>query len=109
MGLNVQNSTYKDVLFCLHDCFFLKHFSSSQVQKVTCDLIQICFLCSCRKRKLENQQDDDRPYIKKPPNAFMLFLKEQRPCLMSELNTKDNAAVNKILGQRVSVCAALYV
>ncbi len=61
------------------------------------------FLYSRRKRKHENQQDKDQPYVKKPPNAFMLFRKEQRPNVVAELSISDSAMINTILGQRVSV------
>ncbi|GLD73790.1 transcription factor 7-like 1-B isoform X1 [Lates japonicus] len=53
-----------------------------------------------QKRNREAQKDDDRPYIKKPPNAFMLFRKEQRPNVIAELNITESATVNTILGQR---------
>ncbi|XP_044031476.1 transcription factor 7-like 1-B [Siniperca chuatsi] len=53
-----------------------------------------------QKRKHENQWDGDWPYVKKPPNAFMLFMKEQRPNVVAELNVSESAAVNTILGQR---------
>ncbi|XP_032394217.1 transcription factor 7-like 1-D isoform X2 [Etheostoma spectabile] len=55
-----------------------------------------------RKRKRETQQDDSRPYVKKPPNAFMLFIKEQRLSVEAEFNIKGitSAAVNRILGQK---------
>ncbi|XP_077390705.1 transcription factor 7-like [Festucalex cinctus] len=44
-------------------------------------------------------------YIKKPPNAFMLFMKEQRPILKAQILNEgavpqDSATVNKILGQK---------
>ncbi|KAL4000749.1 inhibitor of growth protein 2 [Sarotherodon galilaeus] len=55
---------------------------------------------SCRKRKCRAQQDEDRPYVKKPPNAFMLYLKEQRPKVIAELNIPGSAAVNAVVGQR---------
>ncbi|KAM7367952.1 hypothetical protein PAMP_014214 [Pampus punctatissimus] len=55
---------------------------------------------SYKNRECENQQDDDRPYIKKPPNAFMLYMKEQRQNVAVELKLKGSAAVNTILGQR---------
>ncbi|XP_018517942.1 transcription factor 7-like 1-B isoform X3 [Lates calcarifer] len=53
-----------------------------------------------QKRQREAQQYADRPYIKKPPNAFMLFRKEQRPNVVAELNITESATVNTILGQR---------
>lgn len=43
------------------------------------------------------------PYVKKPPNAFMLYMKEQRPSVVAELVWSDNALVNRILGQRVNL------
>ncbi|XP_053709711.1 transcription factor 7-like 1-B isoform X2 [Synchiropus splendidus] len=45
------------------------------------------------------QQEDQRPYIKKPQNAFMLFLEEKRPGVMQEHNIRNSALVNKVMGQ----------
>ncbi|KAK2820395.1 hypothetical protein Q5P01_023354 [Channa striata] len=53
-----------------------------------------------RKRKYNKPHDEDQPYIKKPLNAFMLFLKEQRQNVVAEIKIRDNATVNCILGQR---------
>uniref|UniRef100_A0A669AWH3 Transcription factor 7-like 1-B n=1 Tax=Oreochromis niloticus TaxID=8128 RepID=A0A669AWH3_ORENI len=53
-----------------------------------------------KKRKCEARQYEDRLYIKKPPNAFMLYLKEQRPKVMAELNTTGSAAINAVVGKR---------
>ncbi|KAG7523962.1 hypothetical protein JOB18_004930 [Solea senegalensis] len=52
------------------------------------------------RKKRQRQQDDEQPYIKKPPNAFMLFLKIQRPNVIAELNITNNASINTELGQR---------
>nr|XP_061834251.1 transcription factor 7-like 1-A [Nerophis lumbriciformis] len=49
------------------------------------------------KRKRRTGNNDDRPYIKKPPNAFMLFMKEQRPTVKAKFLNKDSATVNKVL------------
>lgn len=58
-------------------------------------------LISRRKRKC-NQKEDMRPYIKKPPNAFMMFLREQRQTVVTERNPPLNSAeVNAVVGQRV--------
>ncbi|XP_005734582.1 transcription factor 7-like 2 [Pundamilia nyererei] len=54
---------------------------------------------SCTPKKHQTKQGADQAYIKKPPNAFMLYLKEQRPKVKAELNIGDSAAV----GERVSV------
>ncbi|XP_028290834.1 transcription factor 7-like 1-C [Gouania willdenowi] len=40
------------------------------------------------------------PYIKKPPNAFMLFLKQNRAAAEAELGVRTSAVVNKHLGER---------
>ncbi|KAK2819246.1 hypothetical protein Q5P01_024807 [Channa striata] len=53
-----------------------------------------------RKRRYDKPQDDDRPYVKKPLNAFMLFMKEQRQNVVAEINNRNNATVNSVLGQR---------
>ncbi|XP_028303872.1 transcription factor 7-like 2 isoform X1 [Gouania willdenowi] len=50
-----------------------------------------------KKRKHE---EDKRTYIKKPPNAFMLFLKSQRKTVQEELGIKNSAVVNKVLSER---------
>ncbi|XP_068597232.1 lymphoid enhancer-binding factor 1-like [Brachionichthys hirsutus] len=48
------------------------------------------------KRKL----DDGRPYVKKPPNAFMLFLREQRPFVDPSIRRLGSGAVNTALGRQ---------
>lgn len=50
----------------------------------------------------DEQLDEDRPYVKKPLNAFMIFRKEQRPIVMDETNIRDSASVNAIVGKKVS-------
>ncbi|XP_040582396.1 uncharacterized protein [Lepeophtheirus salmonis] len=40
------------------------------------------------------------PHIKKPLNAFMLYMKEMRPVVQSECTLKESAAINQILGRR---------
>ncbi|CAB1422740.1 unnamed protein product, partial [Pleuronectes platessa] len=52
------------------------------------------------KRKHESQQDDERPYIPKPPNAFMLFMKEQRQYVLATHKSNDPATVSMIIGKK---------
>jgi len=40
------------------------------------------------------------PHIKKPLNAFMLYMKEMRPVVQAECTLKESAAINQILGRR---------
>ncbi|XP_034997458.2 transcription factor Sox-10 [Hippoglossus stenolepis] len=56
-------------------------------------------VCVPQKRKRVIEEDDDTQYVKKPPNAFMLYRKEQRPKVLAELRNSDSAAVNTIIGQ----------
>ncbi|BFZ03752.1 hypothetical protein BsWGS_06792 [Bradybaena similaris] len=39
-------------------------------------------------------------HIKKPLNAFMLFMKEQRPKVIAECTLRESSAINQILGRR---------
>lgn len=41
------------------------------------------------------------PHIKKPLNAFMLFMKEMRQKVIDECTLKESAAINQILGRKV--------
>jgi len=45
---------------------------------------------------------NSKPHIKKPLNAFMLYMKEMRPKIVAECTLKESAAINQILGRRVS-------
>ncbi|RVE64437.1 hypothetical protein OJAV_G00126000 [Oryzias javanicus] len=58
--------------------------------------------CSFRTKRATEQQFRSQPYIKKPPNAFMLFLKEQRATVPAELKS-NSSAVNKLLGEKWSL------
>ncbi|KAF3851923.1 hypothetical protein F7725_005278 [Dissostichus mawsoni] len=55
-----------------------------------------------KKRRHYEQQDSNRPYVRKPLNAFMLYMKEQRALVKAEVVSegRGTAAVNEILGQR---------
>ena len=46
-------------------------------------------------------QQDKMHHIKKPLNAFMLYMKEMRPKIVAECTLKESAAINQILGRRV--------
>ncbi|XP_019741665.1 transcription factor 7-like 1-C [Hippocampus comes] len=52
---------------------------------------------SGRKRKCKRRRKSAA--AKKPPNAFMCFLRERRPALKSQSEQKDSVAVNKCLAQ----------
>jgi HMG (high mobility group) box len=47
------------------------------------------------------QPSPRRPVIKKPLNAFMLFMKEMRQKVIDECTLKESAAINQILGRKV--------
>lgn len=48
------------------------------------------------------REDERRPHIKKPLNAFMLYMRDERPKVVSQCKVKESATINQILGQRVS-------
>ena len=47
-------------------------------------------------------------HIKKPLNAFMVFMKEMRQTVIDECTLKESAAINQILGRRVSNPPSLF-
>ena len=53
-------------------------------------------------RENELTPEKKKPYVKKPLNAFMLFMKEQRAKVIQEGTLKESAAINQILGRKVS-------
>lgn len=63
----------------------------------------------CWSYREGKQQKDDLTYIKKPPNAFMLFLEEQRPFVTPELRRQGTSKVNKALGKRVSLIGVRFL
>nr|KAG5710226.1 hypothetical protein BaRGS_006745 [Batillaria attramentaria] len=45
-------------------------------------------------------QEKKRNYVKKPLNAFMLFMKEMRPKVIAECTLRESSAINQILGRK---------
>lgn len=67
--------------------------------------------CVCFRRHGKGESEGgrtkrDRPYVKKPLNAFMLYMKEQRAKVVAECTLKESAAINQILGRKV--CDGLW-
>ena len=57
-----------------------------------------------QQHRISMSHDDNkprRPHIKKPLNAFMLFMKEQRAQVVQECTLRESAAINQILGRKV--------
>ncbi|XP_041674544.1 protein pangolin isoform X1 [Drosophila eugracilis] len=48
----------------------------------------------------DSVNDKKKPHIKKPLNAFMLYMKEMRAKVVAECTLKESAAINQILGRR---------
>ncbi|KRK04778.1 protein pangolin, isoforms A/H/I/S isoform X11 [Drosophila yakuba] len=48
----------------------------------------------------KDTNDKKKPHIKKPLNAFMLYMKEMRAKVVAECTLKESAAINQILGRR---------
>ena len=58
---------------------------------------------SLRKAQADSKAEKEvkKPTIKKPLNAFMLYMKEMRAKVIAECTLKESAAINQILGRRV--------
>ncbi|XP_028287819.1 transcription factor 7-like 2 isoform X16 [Parambassis ranga] len=50
--------------------------------------------------KKEEEKKKQQVHIKKPLNAFMLYMKEMRAKVVAECTLKESAAINQILGRR---------
>uniref|UniRef100_A0A674DJ58 Transcription factor 7 like 1a n=1 Tax=Salmo trutta TaxID=8032 RepID=A0A674DJ58_SALTR len=53
-----------------------------------------------RDSNQHGEKEEKKPHVKKPLNAFMLYMKEQRPKVVAECTLKESAAINQILGRR---------
>ncbi|XP_008316983.1 lymphoid enhancer-binding factor 1-like isoform X2 [Cynoglossus semilaevis] len=51
-------------------------------------------------KRFRGAQDERQPGAKKPPNAFMLYAKEERAKVAAELGSSHAALVNKALSQK---------
>uniref|UniRef100_A0A3Q0KKY9 Pangolin, putative n=1 Tax=Schistosoma mansoni TaxID=6183 RepID=A0A3Q0KKY9_SCHMA len=53
-----------------------------------------------QQQPISNSNSTKRVHIKKPLNAFMLFMKDMRPIVQEECTLKESAAINQILGKK---------
>ena len=63
-------------------------------------------LCPHYRKQSDAKKEEEKKkqvHIKKPLNAFMLYMKEMRAKVVAECTLKESAAINQILGRRVSV------
>lgn len=82
-----------------------KSFILCYTTHATCQSTSSCirFKCdvSCFPMNNSDSDDDNRVYIKKPPNAFMLFMEQQRANVSKEIWRKGSGAVNSHLAEIV--------
>ncbi|KAM4677679.1 transcription factor 7-like 1 [Discoglossus pictus] len=52
------------------------------------------------KSMVVKKEEEKKPHVKKPLNAFMLYMKEMRAKVVAECTLKESAAINQILGRR---------
>ncbi|XP_066506625.1 transcription factor 7-like 1-A isoform X2 [Hoplias malabaricus] len=52
------------------------------------------------QKAAERRDEEQKPHVKKPLNAFMLYMKEMRAKVVSESSLKESAAINQILGRK---------
>ncbi|XP_016107115.1 transcription factor 7-like 2 isoform X2 [Sinocyclocheilus grahami] len=57
-------------------------------------------LNSSKQDAKKEEEKKKQPHIKKPLNAFMLYMKEMRAKVVAECTLKESAAINQILGRR---------
>ncbi|XP_030006417.1 transcription factor 7-like 1-A isoform X2 [Sphaeramia orbicularis] len=50
--------------------------------------------------EVQEKEDERKPHIKKPLNAFMLYMRDERPKVVAQCQVKESATINQILGQR---------
>uniref|UniRef100_A0A671XXB1 Transcription factor 7 n=1 Tax=Sparus aurata TaxID=8175 RepID=A0A671XXB1_SPAAU len=55
---------------------------------------------SIKPQEVKREKEPKKPVIKKPLNAFMLYMKEMRAKVIAECTLKESAAINQILGRR---------
>ncbi|NP_001081483.1 transcription factor 7-like 1-A [Xenopus laevis] len=53
-----------------------------------------------KSNMIVKKEEEKKPHIKKPLNAFMLYMKEMRAKVVAECTLKESAAINQILGRR---------
>ncbi|TKS83114.1 Transcription factor 7-like 2 HMG box transcription factor 4 T-cell-specific transcription factor 4 [Collichthys lucidus] len=53
-----------------------------------------------KPQDVKREKEPKKPVIKKPLNAFMLYMKEMRAKVIAECTLKESAAINQILGRR---------
>lgn len=71
--------------------------------------ILLTWFCSQGTIGHENGNTLKKVHVKKPLNAFMLYMKEMRSKVISECTLKESAAINQILGKRVSLRKMLHL
>ncbi|XP_020843714.1 transcription factor 7-like 2 isoform X27 [Phascolarctos cinereus] len=60
----------------------------------------VASLHSSKHQDSKKEEEKKKPHIKKPLNAFMLYMKEMRAKVVAECTLKESAAINQILGRR---------
>ncbi|KAM3599700.1 uncharacterized protein V6R79_010041 [Siganus canaliculatus] len=50
--------------------------------------------------QVQDGEEEKKPHIKKPLNAFMLYMRDERPRVVAQCKVKESATINQILGQR---------
>lgn len=70
---------------------------------IVCNKHQLSFPVRKHQDAKKEEEKKKQPHIKKPLNAFMLYMKEMRAKVVAECTLKESAAINQILGRRVSL------
>jgi hypothetical protein len=65
-------------------------------------------LLAAKRSKMHMHHHQQPHHVKKPLNAFMLFMKEMRSKVIDECTLKESAAINQILGRKVCQTFTIY-
>uniref|UniRef100_A0A8C9FSQ3 Transcription factor 7 like 2 n=1 Tax=Pavo cristatus TaxID=9049 RepID=A0A8C9FSQ3_PAVCR len=97
-ALTVNASMSSILLHCHHT--LLLSFSPHLCLVLTVRFLSVVSLPFRKHQDSKKEEEKKKPHIKKPLNAFMLYMKEMRAKVVAECTLKESAAINQILGRR---------
>lgn len=81
--------------------FIFNEFSLERISFINLPQAE-CVIGLMKQINIFTDMKKKEPHIKKPLNAFMIYMKDMRPVVQAECTLKESAAINQLLGRRVS-------